>query len=319
MKKSFNVNLGGRIFLIDEDAYEQLNDYLLSVKTCFMNNESGEEIAADIEMRLSELFDARVANSERIITLALVNEMVTRVGKPESMIEEDGDGAPNENRGSAGEDGEKVASSDATEEGNKCVSSKKKLFRDESDKILGGVISGLAAYTKCDVTLLRIIAVILFFITAFYFILLYLALWLIIPVAKTTTDKLRMQGVEPTPENIAERIVCDEPEIDKIMNKLKVIDNKNLLTLLKFLTLLLLLSLVATLLSMPTAAGLRFLYITFSWIGWIPLVAIPVMAVVMVITDKWSSYGKSVKIFLFINWVLAFILVVVSLSYRNIW
>ena len=101
MKKSFNVNLGGRIFQIDEDAYEQLNDYLVSVKTCFMNNDCGEEIAADIEARMGELFAERTAADSNIINLRLVNEMIARMGKPESMVDEDGEGDADKSNKSA--------------------------------------------------------------------------------------------------------------------------------------------------------------------------------------------------------------------------
>ena len=40
----------------------------------------------------------------------------------------------------------------------------------------------------------------------------YLIVWAIAPTAETTTDKLRMQGIEPTPENIADKLTNEEPE-----------------------------------------------------------------------------------------------------------
>ncbi|MBR5892441.1 MAG: PspC domain-containing protein [Bacteroidaceae bacterium] len=314
MKKSFNVNLGGRIFQIDEDAYEQLSDYLVSVKTCFRNNECGEEIASDIEARLGELFEARVsAGSARIITLTLVNEMIARMGKPESMVD-DGEAAG----GAAGEKGNDAqeAAAAAADGYVRRVSMGKKLFRDGDNKVLGGVVSGLAAYFNMNVTLLRVIAVLLFFLSTFWAFLLYLVMWAVVPLALTTTDKLRMQGVEPTPENIAEKLAYEEPAIDKIVRNLKEVDNSGISTLLVILGCVLFIS---------TFIGAAGGYFTFSlrlfplvlvlcWIGTISVMAIPVIAIVLVLSNKWKGLSASVKWLLLIDWMLAIVQVVVLMS-----
>lgn len=318
MKKSFNVNLGGRIFMMDEDAYEQLNDYLVSVRTCFMNNESGEEIAADIEARMGELFESRIGEgNSRIVTLALVNEMIARMGKPESMIEDELGYDENNTTDDSSERSEekKTASGDDV---LRKISMGKKLFRDGDNKLLGGVISGLAAYTGVDVVLLRVIAVILFFITVFWTFLLYLVCWAVIPLAVTTTDKLRMNGVEPTPENIAERLAYEEPAIDKIMRNLKEVDNKGIVTLLMILGCVLFISMFMTMLAPNMNRGYNFgmlpLFLIMGWIGFISLIAIPVVAIVLVLSKKWEMLSASVKWLLLIDWTLAFIQVFVLTS-----
>lgn len=318
MKKSFNVNLGGRIFMMDEDAYEQLNDYLVSVRTCFMNNESGEEIAADIEARMGELFESRIGEgNSRIVTLALVNEMIARMGKPESMIEDELGYDENNTTDDSSERSEekKTASGDDV---LRKMSMGKKLFRDGDNKLLGGVISGLAAYTGVDVVLLRVIAVILFFITVFWTFLLYLVCWAVIPLAVTTTDKLRMNGVEPTPENIAERLAYEEPAIDKIMRNLKEVDNKGIVTLLMILGCVLFISMFMTMLAPNMNRGYNFgmlpLFLIMGWIGFISLIAIPVVAIVLVLSKKWEMLSASVKWLLLIDWTLAFIQVFVLTS-----
>ena len=316
MKKSFNVNLGGRIFQIDEDAYEQLSDYLVSVKTCFKNNEYGEEIASDIEARLGELFEARVsAGSARIINLSLVNEMIARMGKPESMIddEEVESGASDEKREKSQETTSTTAGAD---DYVRRMSMGKKLFRDGDNKALGGVMSGLAAYFNMNVTMLRVIAVVLFFLSTFWTFLLYLVMWAVVPLALTTTDKLRMQGVEPTPENIAEKLAYEEPAIDKIVRNLKEVDNSGISTLLVILGCVLFIS---------TFIGAAGGYFTFSlrlfplllvlcWIGTISVMAIPVIAIVLVFSNKWRGLSTSVKLLLLIDWILALIQVVVFMS-----
>lgn len=318
MKKSFNVNLGGRIFMMDEDAYEQLNDYLVSVRTCFMNNESGEEIAADIEARMGELFESRMGEgNSRIVTLALVNEMIARMGKPESMIEDELGYDENNTTDDSSERSEekKTASGDDV---LRKMSMGKKLFRDGDNKLLGGVISGLAAYTGVDVVLLRVIAVILFFITVFWTFLLYLVCWAVIPLAVTTTDKLRMNGVEPTPENIAERLTYEEPAIDKIMRNLKEVDNKGIATLLMILGCVLFISMFMTMLAPNINRGYNIgmlpLFLIMGWIGFISLIAIPMVAIVLVLSKRWEMLSASVKWLLLIDWIMAFIQVFVLTS-----
>ena len=90
MKRTINVNLGGRPFQITEDAYTRLDDYLKSIAACLKHNEYGEEIVSDIEARIGELCDERLKQSHAgFIDIELVNEMINRMGNPEAMMEEE--------------------------------------------------------------------------------------------------------------------------------------------------------------------------------------------------------------------------------------
>ncbi len=81
----------------------------------------------------------------------------------------------------------------------------KKMFRDPDNKVLGGVASGIAAYFGIDMVIVRL----LFFISIFFAgtgVILYLILWIILPEAKTLTDKMEMQGEPVTLTNIEQNI-----------------------------------------------------------------------------------------------------------------
>ena len=315
MKKSFNVNLGGRIFQIDEDAYEKLNDYLVSLRTCFMNNECGEEIAADIEARLGELFELRVREGTRIITIALVNEMIARMGNPESIVEDEPEQEVDAANASENSEDKKDNGKSSDEEYIRRMSMGKKLFRDGDNKLIAGVISGLAAYLGVNLTLLRVIAVLLFFVTTFWVFLIYLIMWAVVPLAITTTDKLRMQGVEPTPENIAEKITVEEPAIDKVIRNLKEVDNKGITNLLIILGCILFLStFICGVSSLYCSFKLLPILFIFAWIGIISLAAIPIIAIVLVLSNRWSTVGSSVKLLLLIDWIIALVQIVVLMS-----
>ena len=69
MKKNITINLCGRLFNIDEDAYEMLSTYEQSLRNYFRSREGGEEIADDIEARIAELMDELKAQGTEAITI----------------------------------------------------------------------------------------------------------------------------------------------------------------------------------------------------------------------------------------------------------
>ena len=235
MKKTITVNLGGRAFQITEDAYARLNDYLSSIADCFKNHEGGDEITADIESRISELCEERLQqNSIKIIDQALVNDMIKRMGNPENMFSASDEETPVEEDVADTAEGEK-----STEEPANGKSRPDRLFyRNVDDKIIAGVISGAAAYieykhpnSKFDTTVLRILAAVLCVALPFLMIILYLVVWCVAPAADNAADKLRMEGIEPTPENIASKITdenykdmnCNEKNKERGVNKAIII------------------------------------------------------------------------------------------------
>ena len=85
MKKTLTVNLGGTVYHIDDDAYRLLDDYLANLKHFFRKQEGAEEIVNDIEIRIAELFAEKVSAGKQVITIADVEEIIARVGKPEDI------------------------------------------------------------------------------------------------------------------------------------------------------------------------------------------------------------------------------------------
>lgn len=231
MKRTINVNLGGRPFQITEDAYTRLDDYLKSIAACLKHNEYGEEIVSDIEARIGELCDERLQQSRAgFVDVELVNEMINRIGNPEAMMEE-------EEQPQTAEANEKPKNSDDNKEKEymeffKNIKLEKKFYLNKEERMIGGVVSGIAAYLNVDVTILRIIMVFLIAAIGFIALLAYLIVWAIAPTAETTTDKLRMQGIEPTPENIADKLTGEEPKTNSGDSNTEVAKNERLKTIL---------------------------------------------------------------------------------------
>lgn len=202
MKKNITINLFGTLYAIDEDAYELLNRYLSDMKNYFSRKEGGEEIADDIEHRVGELMQELKADGREPVTIELVKEIIGRIGSPEEM--DGGEAADGQTGGEARSWGHR-----GREWFSEAVG-KKRLYRHPDDKLLCGVLSGISCYLGIDPVWLRLAVVILFFvdiISSGTILIAYLILTLIMPVAKTPEDRLRMQGKPVTMENLNEEIV----------------------------------------------------------------------------------------------------------------
>ena len=183
MKKTLTVNLGGTVFNIDDDAYRLLDNYLMNLKQHFSKSEGADEIVDDIERRISELFSEKMAGGLQVITLADVEEVISRMGKPEEMDSEDGG-----NR----------------EEGTQKV--RRRLYRNPDNKMLGGLCSGLAAYLGWDVTLIRLVLFLTMIFGCGALVPIYIICWLVVPEARTAAEKLSMYGEAVTVENIGKTV-----------------------------------------------------------------------------------------------------------------
>ncbi len=201
MKKTITINLGGVVFSIDEDAYELLKEYLDKIEGHFSDEGERQDIMSDIESRIAELFSDGQNSGNRPVTLKDVEKVIEIMGEPVDIA----DSA--ENSG----DGQSQSSSSA---GRK----NRRIYRDTDNRVLGGVCSGMATYWSIDVIWIRIIFVILA-IMALSGFLVYLLLWLVIPPAVTTAQKLEMRGEPVNISNIG-RAVKDE--FNNVRKNLKI-------------------------------------------------------------------------------------------------
>src|SRR5678815_1922611 len=83
MNKTVNINLGGMLFHIDEDAYHKLTDYLAAIKRSLSNSDGQDEIVKDIEMRIAELISEKHSNGSQIINIKTLDEIIAVMGQPE--------------------------------------------------------------------------------------------------------------------------------------------------------------------------------------------------------------------------------------------
>jgi phage shock protein PspC (stress-responsive transcriptional regulator) len=200
MNQTLTVNISGMVFHIEVDAYDTLKNYLNKIKSYFNNSEEREEIMLDIESRIAELFSGMMSEKNQVITATDVEQVISVMGKPEQYISED-----------------EEQTQEFINESN--VKGDKKLFRNVDDRMLGGVCSGLGAYIGVDTVWVR-----LFFVAALFLgfgFLTYIILWIVMPEAKTASDKLKMKGEPINIQNIGKKF---EEEANKVSDNLKNVD-----------------------------------------------------------------------------------------------
>ncbi len=197
MNKTININLGGIFFHIDEIAYQKMKRYLDAIRRSLSDDPKGrDEIIADIELRIGELLSERIKDARQVVSESDIDEIIAIMGQPEDyMVDEElftDDSGKNYSR----------------------KTSHKKLYRDGEDKFLGGVSSGIAHYFDVDVIWIRLAWLIAAFGAGFGFIA-YPILWILLPEANTTAEKLQMEGEAVNISNIEKKIRAEFEDVSE--------------------------------------------------------------------------------------------------------
>lgn len=205
MKKTVTVNLRGTVISMDEDAFQLLSDYLEKIEGNLSDPDEVREIMNDIEARIAELLSPPGRPANRAVTVKEVEEIIRIMGDPEDFAAEADNGSEGDS---------------ASDYGGYATGSRpgRRIYRDTDNRLLGGVCSGMSAYWSIDVVWIRIIFVILalMFFSGF---LLYLLLWIVIPPAVTTAQKLEMRG---EPVNISSIGKAVKEEFENVRKNLKI-------------------------------------------------------------------------------------------------
>ncbi len=194
MKITLSINLGGWSFNIDEDAYAELKRYLKNLEIHFAAEESSAEILSDIETRMAEILRSRLTNYKQVITMDDVRHVISVLGTPEDL------------------------SGENTSTGDKFASrGYHRMYRDPDHRIIGGVCAGIGAYWRIEPWIVRIIFLILG-VMGGVGLLVYLILYIVLPEAKTTAQKIEMKGEPVNIHNITEAVKNEFDNVRKNMN-----------------------------------------------------------------------------------------------------
>ena len=171
MNKTVSISLAGFSFMIEEQAYEKLNNYLQALRNSLEKDEA-DEVMYDIEIRIAEIFRENLDKRE-VVNSDDVEKVITQLGTPEAI-----EGQSEEN----------------AERENPQEKTRKELFRDMKKGKIAGVCAGLAQYIGLDIALMRIAWIVLCICSVGFSLVAYIILWVAVPEAETASDFLKMQG-----------------------------------------------------------------------------------------------------------------------------
>ncbi|MFV0304390.1 MAG: PspC domain-containing protein [Moheibacter sp.] len=182
MDKTISISLGGFSFIVDDQAFMKLKNYLEDIRRSLQGMEGTEDILSDVEIRIAELFKNKMGTRE-VVNTNDIDHVINIMGRPEEF---------------AGEE-EREEASNSYSSYTPSGKVKRKLYRDPNDKVIAGVLSGLAHYFNIEPWITRVLWVVLFFSDAFISftsltIMSYIVLWIILPKAETATQKYEMYG-----------------------------------------------------------------------------------------------------------------------------
>ena len=196
MKITVSINLGGYSFNIDEDAYTELKSYLKNLELHFAGEESSSEIISDIETRMAELFRTKITSYKQVINIDDVRKVISVLGTPEDISDTEGPSAR-----------DKFSSPGYH-----------RMYRDTDHRIIGGVCSGMGAYWDIDPLIIRVIFVALV-LAGGVGALVYLILYIVLPEARTTAQKIEMKGNPVNIHNIKDSV---KKEFDAVRKNMKL-------------------------------------------------------------------------------------------------
>jgi phage shock protein PspC (stress-responsive transcriptional regulator) len=202
MTKTTKVSLAGMAFTLEEEAYLKLDQYLSAIRLKLQGTNECEEVIRDIEERTSELF-LEMLNGSGVVTLIMVDKIIDTIGSPEDFSDDAG------------------ANSNGNETRSSSEPIHKRLYREGENAIFAGICSGLSEYFRVDPVVFRIFFAALTFASGLG-IILYIVLWIAVPRAKTSKQRLEMKGEPINISNIERDIKREYEEVRKNLSKQEV-------------------------------------------------------------------------------------------------
>lgn len=205
MNEIQKCSISGIAFTLDKEAYEVLKHYLETLQHAYRESPDGPEILADIEARIAELI-LSAQEGMQVVEKPLIEHIIQQLGSARDISESEED----------------FSDADLQPEATRIP---RRFYRDMESAKLGGVCAGLGKYFKVDPVwirlgiflpiLMRIVIPVLpsivsnFFSNLFgVFVLSYIIMWFVVPVARSARQKLEMNGNPITTQSVASATVA---------------------------------------------------------------------------------------------------------------
>ena len=182
MHKVVGINLNGNAYQLEEPGYEALRAYLERADGHLQVNPDRAEIMADLEQAIAEKCGGYLSPSKTVVTAAEIETIISEMGPVESP----------EASAKARSSAEPNAGAAQPEAGTR---KHRRLYQMREGAMLSGVCNGLAAFLDIDVTVVRLLFVIITFATFGAWILAYILMAIFIPYADTPDDRAAAYGL----------------------------------------------------------------------------------------------------------------------------
>lgn len=179
MRKVTTINLNGRAYQLEEQAYEKLQAYLRRAEANLADDPDKAEVMSDIEQAIADKCDRSLTAGKDVVSEKQVAVILEQMGEVES-------------------EEEKGAKPTAAEPAGK------RLYVIREGAMLMGVCTGVGAYLGIDANLVRVAFILLTLATGGFWVLVYLLLGLLLPAAKTEADLAEAYGKPLTAQAIVE-------------------------------------------------------------------------------------------------------------------
>lgn len=192
MKKTVSIQISGMLFHVDDDAFARLDEYLTSIRNHFAHLADRDEIVSDIESRIAETFSDKLKKNKQTVTLKDVDALIAKIGTVEDFEAFEAET-------------EQEASQKKTTSDTAAKNPARRFYRNPDDKVIAGVASGIASYFGIDPVFVRVIFAVLTFMNGIG-VIAYIILWIAMPIAKTHSERMEMQGEPLTLTGLEKKI-----------------------------------------------------------------------------------------------------------------
>ncbi len=176
MDPVITVNLNGNSYPIEQVGYSALRAYLDRASAQLQGNPDAAEILADLEQAIADKFRRQLGPHKTVVAAAEIAQALDEMGPVDAAGDESSGGSTKGDAGGAQ------------------ASSPKRLYQVSEGAMISGVCQGLAMYLGIDVTIVRVVFVVLALITKGAFAAAYLVLMVVVPRAKTDEEVASAHG-----------------------------------------------------------------------------------------------------------------------------
>jgi phage shock protein PspC (stress-responsive transcriptional regulator) len=193
MNKVISVNLNGRAYQVEEQAYELLRAYLDGAARLLADDPDCKEILGDLEQAIGDKGARFLGAGKNVLSESEMRRILDEMGPVETGEAAVG-AAP-----AAGASGEEPRAGAPRE-----TSGPKRLYLVKEGEKIAGVCNGLAAYFGVDATIVRIIFVALFVLSSGVFGIAYLVMMFVVPTASTAEERAAARGLPFNAQEVVE-------------------------------------------------------------------------------------------------------------------